>query len=105
MKVRLAILRISLPGKTLFRYPTFSTGPYSSTGSRPPRPCDMSSYDGDPPAGTPMTDDERAIHDLVATWMSASQAGDTATVQSLMTEDVIFMVPGREPFGKEVFAA
>jgi uncharacterized protein (TIGR02246 family) len=52
-----------------------------------------------------MTDDERAIHDLVAKWMAASQAGDTPTVLSLMTDDVVFMVPGREPFGKEAFAA
>lgn len=51
-----------------------------------------------------MTEDERAIRDLVATWMAASRAGDTATVLSLMAEDVIFQVPGREPFGKEAFA-
>ena len=52
-----------------------------------------------------MTEDERAIRDLVATWMEASRAGDTATVLSLMADDVIFQVPGREPFGKEAFAA
>ena len=52
-----------------------------------------------------MTDDERAIRDLVATWMTASQAGDVATVLGLMADDVVFMVPGREPFGKEAFAA
>jgi uncharacterized protein (TIGR02246 family) len=52
-----------------------------------------------------MTDDERAIRDLVATWMEASQAGDVETVLGLMTDDVVFMVPGREPFGKEAFAA
>ena len=52
-----------------------------------------------------MTDDERAIRDLVTTWAEASKAGDTATVLSLMTDDVIFQVPGREPFGKEEFAA
>jgi uncharacterized protein (TIGR02246 family) len=51
-----------------------------------------------------MTDDERAIRELIATWMRASQAGDTQTVLGLMTDDVVFMVPGREPFGKEVFA-
>jgi len=50
-----------------------------------------------------MTDDERAIRDLVATWMKASEAGDVNTVMSLIADDVIFMVPGREPFGKEVF--
>jgi uncharacterized protein (TIGR02246 family) len=52
-----------------------------------------------------MTEDERAIRDLVATWMKASEAGDVNTVLSLMADDVIFMVPGREPFGKEVFRA
>jgi uncharacterized protein (TIGR02246 family) len=52
-----------------------------------------------------MSPDERAIRDLVDTWMKASRAGDTATVLSLMSDDVIFMVPGREPFGKDAFAA
>ena len=52
-----------------------------------------------------MTDDERAIRALIDTWMSASKAGDTAAVLSLMADDVVFMVPGQEPFGKEAFAA
>jgi len=52
-----------------------------------------------------MTDDERAIRELVATWMTASEAGNIDTVLGLMTDDVVFMVPGREPFGKEAFAA
>ena len=52
-----------------------------------------------------MSDDERAIRDLVATWMAASKAGDQDTVLGLMTDDVVFMVPGREPFGKAAFAA
>ena len=52
-----------------------------------------------------MTDDEPAIRDLIATWMAASQAGDVDTVLGLMTDDVIFMTAGREPFGKEAFAA
>lgn len=52
-----------------------------------------------------MTDDERAIRELVDTWMAASQAGDVATVLGLMADDVVFMVPGREPFGKKDFAA
>ncbi len=52
-----------------------------------------------------MADDERAIRDLIDTWMAASTAGDTATMLSLMTDDVVFTVPGREPFGKEAFAA
>jgi uncharacterized protein (TIGR02246 family) len=51
-----------------------------------------------------MDEDERAIRDLVETWMEASRAGDVETVLGLMTDDVIFMVPGREPFGKKEFA-
>jgi uncharacterized protein (TIGR02246 family) len=49
-------------------------------------------------------DDERAIRELVQTWFSASQRGDTDTVLGLMTDDVVFMVSGQEPFGKTAFA-
>lgn len=52
-----------------------------------------------------MTDDERAIRNLVDTWMSATRNGDIETVLNLMADDVIFMVAGRKPFGKEEFAA
>ena len=52
-----------------------------------------------------MTDDESAIRELVATWLAASRSGDLSTVLGLMTDDVLFMVPGREPFGKEAFAS
>ncbi len=52
-----------------------------------------------------MSDDERAIRDLVETWMSATKAGDAATVLDLISDDVVFMVPGAEPFGKAEFAA
>lgn len=64
-------------------------------------------YDIVPPTskGNQMTDDERAIRELVDTWLAASKAGDLPTVLDLMTDDVVFMVPGRKPFGKEAFAA
>ena len=52
-----------------------------------------------------MSPDECAIRELVDTWMKASRAGDTETVLGLMSDDVIFTVPGREPFGKQTFAA
>lgn len=52
-----------------------------------------------------VSDDERAICDLVADWMAASQAGDAEKVLSLMADDVIFLTPGREPFGKDEFRA
>jgi uncharacterized protein (TIGR02246 family) len=44
-----------------------------------------------------MTDDEQAIRNLVDTWIAATGAGDLSTVLSLMTDDVVFMVPGRPP--------
>jgi uncharacterized protein (TIGR02246 family) len=47
-----------------------------------------------------MSEDERAIREVVATWMRASKAGDVETLLDLMTDDVIFMAPGRPPFGK-----
>ena len=37
--------------------------------------------------------------------MEATKQGDVATVLTLISDDVIFMVPSREPFGKEAFAA
>jgi len=52
-----------------------------------------------------MTRDEQVIRELIATWMEATRKGDAATVLSLMTEDVVFLTPGREPFGKKEFAA
>ena len=43
---------------------------------------------------TTPTDDERAIRELIETWMTSTKAGDTQTVLDLMTDDVVFMVPG-----------
>jgi uncharacterized protein (TIGR02246 family) len=51
-----------------------------------------------------MTEDEKAIRQLVETWMEASKSGDVETVLSLMTEDVVFSVCGQAPFGKQAFA-
>jgi len=53
-----------------------------------------------------MSDDERAIRELVATWHRATAAGDLERILSLMAEDVVFLTPGRPPMrGKETFAA
>lgn len=52
-----------------------------------------------------MSSDEQQIRELVATWMSATKAGDIDTVLSLMTDDVVFLVAGQPPFGKDQFAA
>ncbi len=52
-----------------------------------------------------MSSDEQQIRDLVDRWMSATRAGDIETVLTLMTDDVVFLVAGQQPFGKQVFAA
>jgi uncharacterized protein (TIGR02246 family) len=49
--------------------------------------------------------DEQEIRDVVKDWLAASEDGDLQTVLSLMDDDVLFLVPGKEPFGKEEFAA
>lgn len=51
-----------------------------------------------------MLSDEEQIRDLVQTWQSATKVGDIDTVLSLMTEDVVFLVPGRSPMSKVEFA-
>src|SRR4051812_18176340 len=52
-----------------------------------------------------MPEDERAIRTLIANWLAASRSGDLPRVLSLMAEDVLFLVPGKAPFGKAEFAA
>ncbi|HEY3179184.1 MAG TPA: SgcJ/EcaC family oxidoreductase [Casimicrobiaceae bacterium] len=52
-----------------------------------------------------MQDDERAIRELVSTWISASNAGDIAKVLTLMADDVVFLVAGQKPMRKAEFIA
>jgi uncharacterized protein (TIGR02246 family) len=52
---------------------------------------------------TGIKSEEAAIREVVDSWLSASKNGDISTLLSLMTDDVIFMVPGRKPFGKREF--
>jgi uncharacterized protein (TIGR02246 family) len=52
-----------------------------------------------------MTEDERVIRKLIEDWLALSEAGDLDAVLTMMADDVVFMVPGREPFGKAGFAA
>ncbi|HEX4327710.1 MAG TPA: SgcJ/EcaC family oxidoreductase [Burkholderiales bacterium] len=49
--------------------------------------------------------DEQAIREVHATWIDAVNAGDLARLLALMTDDVVFMSPGREPFGRDGFTA
>ena len=51
-----------------------------------------------------MQNDEQEIRDLVATWMAATRSGDVDTVLGLMTDDVVFLTPGKPPLRKAEFA-
>jgi uncharacterized protein (TIGR02246 family) len=50
-------------------------------------------------------DDEQAIRELVDNWLQASKKQDVTTLLGLLDDDVLFIVPDREPFGKEAFVA
>jgi uncharacterized protein (TIGR02246 family) len=48
-------------------------------------------------------DDAQAIRALVDTWLHASEQKDLDALLPLMEDDVVFITPGNEPFGKEAF--
>jgi uncharacterized protein (TIGR02246 family) len=52
-----------------------------------------------------MTEDVRQIRELVDSWIAASKAHDLPALMDMMTDDVLFMTPGRPPFGNAEFAA
>lgn len=53
-----------------------------------------------------MSDDERQIRQVVATWMAATKAGDLDAVSSLMAEDAVFLRAGHPPMiGRAAYAA
>jgi uncharacterized protein (TIGR02246 family) len=49
--------------------------------------------------------DEQAIRALVGSWLAATKRGDIQAVLDLMTDDALFLVPGRPPMDKAGFAA
>ena len=50
-----------------------------------------------------MHDEERKIRGLLDAWWRATEAGDVDGVLALMADDVVFLTPGGEPFGKAEF--
>jgi uncharacterized protein (TIGR02246 family) len=47
--------------------------------------------------------DEQAIRDWLDKWLRASAAGDSETMLTMLTDDIVFLVPGQPPFGKKEF--
>jgi uncharacterized protein (TIGR02246 family) len=52
-----------------------------------------------------MPTDEAQIREVVATWMSATKAGDVETVLGLMSDDAVFLIAGQPPMRKSDYAA
>jgi uncharacterized protein (TIGR02246 family) len=50
-----------------------------------------------------MEEDEGAIRQLLDARWDATRSGDMDTVLALMADDVVFLTPGQEPFGKSEF--
>ncbi len=51
------------------------------------------------------SEDEAQIRALIETWMVATRAGDVEAVMGLMTDDVVFLLPGRPPMSGADFQA
>jgi len=52
-----------------------------------------------------MTTDEQAIRAVIGEWVRASCAGDVSTMLTLLADDMLFLVPGQPPIGKQEFKA
>jgi uncharacterized protein (TIGR02246 family) len=53
----------------------------------------------------PSERDEEEIRDLVSTWITATKTGDIDRLFSLISDDVVFLMPGRPVMRKAEFAA
>lgn len=52
-----------------------------------------------------MNADEQAIRELHVGWIEAVNAGNLEHLLSLMADDVVYLSPGRAPFGRDEFPA
>ncbi len=52
-----------------------------------------------------MQSDEQAVRAVHVGWIAAVNAGDLEGLLALMADDVVFLNPGREPFGRDGFPA
>jgi uncharacterized protein (TIGR02246 family) len=47
--------------------------------------------------------DEQAIRDTISRWLVASKEGDAQALAAILDDDMLFVVLGRPPFGKQEF--
>src|SRR5918996_5068089 len=50
-----------------------------------------------------MGSDEQAIRDLLDSWWKATTDGDVDGLLAMMADDVLYLTPGQEPFGRREF--
>jgi uncharacterized protein (TIGR02246 family) len=67
------------------------------------RPCERRGSGG--PGLEAHMRDEDAIRNTIGEWLKATKNGDSSTLASILDDDVLFVVPGRPPFGKKDFFA
>jgi uncharacterized protein (TIGR02246 family) len=48
--------------------------------------------------------DEQEINEVHSTWIDAVNSGDLVRLRTLMADDVVFINPGRAPFGRDGFS-
>jgi uncharacterized protein (TIGR02246 family) len=49
--------------------------------------------------------EEREIHAVHSTWIDAVNAGDLTRLLAFMADDVVFLNPGKAPFGRDGFSS
>ena len=52
-----------------------------------------------------MSNDEQAIRNLQQDWLKATAKKDLPAIMNMMADDIVFLTPGQQPFGKKEFAA
>jgi uncharacterized protein (TIGR02246 family) len=52
-----------------------------------------------------MASDEKEIRTVHSNWIDAVNAGDLARLLTLVGEDVVFLTPGKAPFGRDGFSS
>lgn len=48
---------------------------------------------------------EQAVREWLDRWLRASAAGDYKSMLPMLSDDIVFVVPGQRPFGKKQFQA
>jgi uncharacterized protein (TIGR02246 family) len=62
-------------------------------------------YNAGAPLKETMVKDEQVIRETILNWLAASKEGDSQSLAAMLDDDMLFVVRGRSPFGKQEFLA